>query len=155
MSDERRWSMQGLPGKVADTTASDWRPILMSKAILFFASLLILSTANAALDAKKPIYCRFIQEDGISVATIELKKNGNYVVNDVDAGENFSQDSSTLEVDSRPWLPVFCSGAMAVINLETGEGEISYKYDSGFLGGGCQKRVGIVRECNHEAWPQD
>ncbi len=125
------------------------------KALLAILTMVFVFEANASLLVSKPIYCRIQGDNGRWMLTIKKMRNGNFAVNDVDAGQNLSNDPTRLQLDTRPLIGFLsCRGAAADIDLLSGKGVAGYKYDSGILGGGCQNMKGQVSLCNNEAWPQ-
>lgn len=106
---------------------------------------------TTGLSLNKNIYCHAHGSGGRWMITISPKRNGTYTVNDIEAGANLSESEDHLELRSLGFF--FCTGADASVNLRTGTGKVSYKYDSGILGGGCQRMIGTLSGCNNVAWP--
>jgi len=118
---------------------------------LFLVFLNGFSAQAGTLDPQKVIYCRANNESGNWMITIAPQPGGNYTVNNIAAGQNLAGSGSQLELET---LGFFCHGANASVNLTTGEGTVDFKYNSGFLGGGCQRMRGTLSLCNNTAWPQ-
>ncbi len=121
----------------------------MSK--LFFLCTLI--AVPGAFASFHQIKCRgYVSFDvgtmqGMSEVTLEKGSDGNWMMNDfIPVGKNLSENPSFLYVDSYSNF-LTCHGGTAKYDSTSKTLEFRYKYDSGFLGGGCQKTRGTFKDC--------
>jgi hypothetical protein len=75
--------------------------------------------------------------------------DGRWILNNhIDAGTNLSSEPDVLELDTYGF--VRCKGATVRYDSRSRVLDFRYKYDSGFLGGGCQKTAAAFTDCSHE-----
>lgn len=88
--------------------------------------------------------------EGRMTVTAERRQNGEWTVNDhIAAGKDRSLDSNSLSLDTYGgWFN--CKGATFEYDVLRRTLNFRYKYDSGILGGGCQKTRGEFTDCVHE-----
>lgn len=119
--------------------------------ILLFAITSVFVSMSAFAEVKN-IQCKGYVSlkdgtmEGNAVVYVHQKKNGTWTVNDIDAGENQSEDEDKLELDTYSSF-LSCTGATVDYDSKTKTMTFRYKYDSGFLGGGCQKTKGTFTDC--------
>jgi hypothetical protein len=84
----------------------------------------------------------------LNVSLVKTEED-TWKLNRFDAGKNKSTDSSRLQLNTYSSF-LSCSGASADYDSNTHTLTFRYKYDSGFLGGGCQKTFGTFNNCIEE-----
>lgn len=87
---------------------------------------------------------------GRLTVTVQREGNGEWVMNDhISLGRDQSLDSNSLQLDSYGgWFN--CQGGTAEYDVLRRTLKFRYKYDSGILGGGCQKTRGEFTDCQQE-----
>lgn len=128
----------------------------MLKLILGVLSVVVLAAPVASADDLRKVSCTgFVTFEqgtmsGRLTVTAERKAKGEWVVNNfIPVGKDQSLDSNSLQLDSYGgWFN--CKGATIDYDVLRRTLKFRYKYDSGFLGGGCQKTRGEFTDCRHE-----
>ncbi len=83
-------------------------------------------------------------------ALIVQQDDGSWMWNDfMDAGFSLSEDDTRIELRTYSSF-LSCSGADVTYDRTTKTMEFRYKYNSGYLGGGCQKTKGVFTNCREK-----
>lgn len=127
----------------------------MLKLVLGIAVTVFIASIASARDLQRVSCTGWVSFEtgtmsGRLTVTAQRRENGSWIVNDhIFAGKDQSLDSNSLTLDTYGgWFN--CKGATFEYDVLRRTLNFRYKYDSGILGGGCQKTSGEFTDCTHD-----